>query len=205
MSDHDENQAGDAQVAAAIAALRQSAAQGNAEAQFRLGVLYGNGDGVDIDHDKAVEWFSQAARQGHENALITLAWMYANGTGVEVDENRARELYLLAADHGSAKAQYVVATMYRFAQYGVEKDVAKALHYYTRSANQGFATAQFALGKLLVEGKLVEGDDITALQWLTLAHANGSKRAEEYIKELLQRMSPQAVEQARAAVLQEEG
>jgi TPR repeat protein len=205
MSDQKENQVADADVAAAVAALHQSANQGNAEAQFRLGVLYGNGDGVDIDHDKAVEWFSQAARQGHENALITLAWMYANGTGVEADEKRARELYLLAADHGSAKAQYVVATMYRFAQYGVAKDVTKALHYYTRSANQGFATAQFALGKLLVEGKLVEGDDVTALQWLTLAHANGSKRAEAYIKELLQRMSPQEVERARAAVLQEEG
>jgi len=203
MSDQDKSQAADADVATAIGALRRSAEQGNAEAQFRLGVIYGNGDGVDIDHDAAIEWFNQAARQGHENALITLAWMYANGAGIEVDEDRARELYLLAADHGSAKAQYVVATMYRFAQYGVAKDVEKALHYYTQAANQGFATAQFALGKLLVEGKLVAADDVTALQWLTLAHANGSKRAEDYIKELLQRMSPQAVERARAAVLRE--
>ena len=193
---------GSADVAKAIEALRQSAEKGNAEAQFRLGVIYGNGDeGIGIDQQKAMSWFKQAARQGHENALITMAWMYANGSGVETDEPRARELYLLAADHGSAKAQYVVATMYRFAQYGAPKDLSKALHYYTESANRGFATAQFALGKLLVEGKLVEKDTITALQWLTLADANGSKRAGDYIKELLQHMSPQEVERARAATL----
>ena len=55
---------------------------------------------------------------------------------------------------------------------------------------------------LLVEGKMVEQDKVTALQWLTLAHANGSKRAEDYIKELLQQMSPEEIAQARAAVLQ---
>jgi TPR repeat protein len=195
-----------ADVAKAVAALRKSAEEGNAEAQFRLGVIYGNGDeGVEIDHQKAMAWFSQAARQGHENALITMAWMYANGAGVDMDEDKARELYLMAADHGSAKAQYVVATMFRFAQFGAEKDLARALHYYTESANQGFATAQFALGKMLVEGKLVEKDMNTALQWLTLAHANGSKRAEGYIQELLQQMSPEEVERARAAVLQGHG
>jgi len=181
----------------AIQKLHESADAGNAEAQFRLGVIYGNGDGVPLDLDKALEFFNQSAKQGHESAVITLAWMYANGSGVDVDERKSRELYLLAADHGSSKAQYVVATMYRFAQYGVEKDAAKAVHYYTLAANQGFATAQFALGKMLVEGKMVEKDEMTALQWLSLAHANGSKRAEEYITHLLQRMSPEQLEQAR--------
>lgn len=181
--------------------LQQAAEQGNAEAQFRLGVMHGNGDEVPLDYDKALAWFNQAARQGHENALITLAWMYANGTGVDADESRARELYLLAADHGSAKAQYVVGTMYRFAQYGAEKDMAKSVDYYTRAANSGFATAQFALGKLLMEGKSVEKDDVTALQWLMLADQNGSKRAEEYIKHILGQMTPEQIEQARSSML----
>jgi len=202
MSDQ-QSKSSSADLAKAMAALRQAAEGGNAEAQFRMGVAYGNGDdGVELDQQRAMSWFTQAARQGHENALITMAWMYANGAGVEVDEDRARELYLMAADHGSAKAQYVVATMYRFAQFGAEKDMAQSLRYYTQSADQGFATAQFALGKMLVEGKLVEKDTSTALQWLSLAQVNGSKRAEDYIRDLLQRMSPAEVEQARAAVLQ---
>jgi TPR repeat protein len=181
----------------AEAALRKAADAGNPEAQFRLGVMFGNGDGVALDHVQALHWFEQAARQGHENALITLAWMYANGTGVDVDEDRARELYLQAARAGSAKAQYVVATMYRFAQYGAEKDIEAAVNWYLKAADQGMPTAQFALGKMLMEGKGVMQDDAAALQWLSLAHVNGSKRAEDYVKHLIKRMDPAVVQSIR--------
>ncbi|MCB1925370.1 MAG: sel1 repeat family protein [Gammaproteobacteria bacterium] len=181
----------------AEAAVRNAAKAGNAEAQFRLGVMYGNGDGVGLDYQQALHWFDQAAAQGHQNALITLAWMYANGAGVEADEVRARTLYLQAAEGGSAKAQYVVGTLYRFAQYGLDKDIGRAVEWYLKSANQGFATAQFALGKLLMEGKHVVRDDAAALQWLSLAHVNGSKRAEDYVKHLLKRMDPAEVQRIR--------
>lgn len=181
----------------AEAAVRKAAKAGNAEAQFRLGVMYGNGDGVGLDYQQALAWFEKAAAQGHENALITLAWMYANGTGVDADEDRAREFYLEAAGSGSAKAQYVVGTMYRFAQYGVEKDVEKAVQWYLKAADQGMATAQFALGRMLMEGKGVVRDDPAALQWLSLAHVNGSKRAEDYVKHLIQRMDPAEVQAVR--------
>jgi hypothetical protein len=181
----------------AEAAVRKAAKAGNAEAQFRLGVMYGNGDGVGLDYEQARSWFEKAIVQGHESATITLAWMYANGTGVEVDEQRARELYLEAARKGSAKAQYVVATMYRFAQYGLKKDMEAAVQWYVKAADQGMPTAQFALGKLLMEGKGVMQDDAAALQWLSLAHVNGSKRAEDYIKHLIKRMDPAEVQLIR--------
>lgn len=177
----------------AEAAVRRAAKAGNPEAQFRLGVMYGNGDGVGLDYAQALEWFEKAARQGHTNSLITMAWMFANGAGVDTDEDRARTLYLRAAKLGSAKAQYVVGTMYRFAQYGLERDVAAAVDWYLKAANQGMATAQFALGKMLMEGKGVMQDDAAALQWLSLAHVNGSKRAEDYVKHLIKRMDPTEV------------
>jgi len=186
--------------AAALEKLRQAAESGDAEAQYRLGMLYGNGEGVALDHVQAERWFSLAARQGHEDALLNLAWLYANGAGVETDEARARELYLMAAEHGSGKAQYIVATMYRYAQYGAERDTAKALYYYQLAAEKGIAAAQFALAKLLMEGELVDRDDVVALQWLTLAQANGSKRAEEYLPHLIQRMTPEQLAQARVAM-----
>ncbi len=181
----------------AEAAIRKAAEAGNPEAQFRLGVMYGNGDGVPLDHGQARAWFEKAVAQGHENALITLAWMYANGTGVDMDEVCACELYLEAARRGSAKAQYVVATMYRFAQYGLEKDMAEAVRWYLSAADQGMPTAQLALGKLLMEGKGVVQDDAAALQWLSLAHVNGSKRAEDYVKQLIRRMDPAEVQAVR--------
>ena len=126
-----------------------------------------------------------------------MAWMYASGADVEADEDRARELYMRAARLGSAKAQYVVGTMYRFAQYGVKKDMAAAVDWYLKAANQDMATAQFALGKMLMEGKGVMQDDAAALQWLSLAHVNGSKRAEDYVKHLIRRMDPAEVQAVR--------
>ncbi len=188
--------------AQALEALRAAAEAGDAEAQYRLGMLYGNGEGVPLDHTRAEHWFTQSARQGHETALLTLAWMYASGAGVEMDDDRARELYLLAADKGSAKAQYVAATMYRFGQHGVEPDMLRAIHYYQLAAQRGEPSAQFALGKLLMEGKHVENDDVLALQWLTLAQAGGNKRAEEYVRHLVQRMQPEQLQRARAMMLE---
>lgn len=197
MSDKDQTVTFNPDQLRAEAAVRRAAKAGNAEAQFRLGVMYGNGDGVGLDYDQARHWFEKAAAQGHENALITLAWMYANGAGVGIDEDRAREFYLKAAEHGSAKAQYVVGTMFRFAQYGVKKDMTKAVDWYLKAANQGMSTAQFALGRMLMEGKGVMRDDAAALQWLSLAHVNGSKRAEDYVKHLIKRMDPDEVQAIR--------
>lgn len=189
----------------AEAAVRRAAKAGNPEAQFRLGVMFGNGDGVGLDYVQALEWFEKAAEQGHANSLITMAWMFANGAGVDTDEERARMLYMRAARLGSAKAQYVVGTMYRFAQYGVDKDIAAAVDWYLKAANQGMATAQFALGKMLMEGKHVDKDLIRAFQWLSLAIANGSKRAGKAMEDLVKQMTPDQFNRARAEMLSAAG
>lgn len=185
----------------AVAALESAAAAGNADAQFRLGVMYANGDEVPLDYSRAAELIRQAAGQGLVDAQSTLAWLYANGYGVAQSDEGAREWYLKAANQGSARDQYVVGTMYRFAQFGAERDGDAALHWFRFSAEQGFAPAQFALGKMLMEGKLVAEDRVAAFQWLSLAHVNGSKRAEGAVRELLQRMPAEEVLRAKAEML----
>jgi len=44
----------------------QAAAQGNAAAQFNLGVLYKKGQGVPQNNATARKWFEKAAAQGYE-------------------------------------------------------------------------------------------------------------------------------------------
>ncbi|WP_315496945.1 tetratricopeptide repeat protein, partial [Haemophilus parahaemolyticus] len=44
------------------------AEQGDAAAQFNLGVMYGNGRGVKQDYFEAVKWYRQAAEQGQAKA-----------------------------------------------------------------------------------------------------------------------------------------
>lgn len=189
------------EVMRAVAALERAAAAGNAEAQFRLGIMYANGDEVPLDYARAAELIREAAGQGLADAQSMLAWLYANGYGVVQSDEAAREWYLKAAKQGSPKDQYLVGTMYRFAQFGADRDGEAVLDWYRLSAEQGFAPAQFALGKLLMEGKQVAEDRVAAFQWLSLAHANGSKHAERAVRELLQRMTPAEVLRAKAEML----
>ena len=43
--------------------------QGYSQAQSGMGILYGKGDGVPLDHAKSVEWDLKAAEQGFPQAL----------------------------------------------------------------------------------------------------------------------------------------
>ena len=45
-----------------------AAKQGNADAQYGLGLCYKNGSGVDKDLSEAFKWYSKAAKQGHAGA-----------------------------------------------------------------------------------------------------------------------------------------
>ena len=54
--------------AAALNEWRPLAGQGDAEAQFRLGVMYFNGRGVALDIAEALKWLWKAADQGHARA-----------------------------------------------------------------------------------------------------------------------------------------
>ncbi len=58
------------------------ARQGDAGAQFNLGIMYANGRGVPQNDAEAVKWYRLAADQGDAGAQSNLGIMYANGRGV---------------------------------------------------------------------------------------------------------------------------
>lgn len=59
----------------ALRALAPLAEQGNVPAQYALGAIYANGDGLGVDYQKAAHWFEQAARRGHVEAQRQLVFM----------------------------------------------------------------------------------------------------------------------------------
>ncbi|PAX24878.1 hypothetical protein CKX34_01650, partial [Neisseria gonorrhoeae] len=63
----------------------QAAEQGNAAAQFNLGVMYENGQGVRQDYVQAVQWYRKASEQGDAQAQYNLGLMYYDGRGVRQD------------------------------------------------------------------------------------------------------------------------
>ena len=75
---------------------RVSAEEGGAAAQFRLGVHYATGRGVDRDVAEAVRWYRRAADQGCAKAQYTLGVMYRNGEAIEQDPIVAYMWFTLA-------------------------------------------------------------------------------------------------------------
>ena len=177
----------------ALPVLEREAAAGSAEAQFALGSLYANGQGVDLNYRRAAELIRSAADQGIAQAQMVLAWLYTAGYGVEADEDEARRLYLAAAEGGDPEAQLAVAVMYQFGRHGTEKDPKEMLRWYQAAAEQDHARAQFALGKLMAEGKLVAEDTEGAFMWLTLAIMNGSEPAKQELAMLTGRLKSEEV------------
>ena len=76
------------------------AKQGNADAQFNLGAMYHEGQGVIQDYKTAVKWYTLAAEQGDFRAQFNLGLMYAKGEGVIKDKVYAHMWWNIAASNG---------------------------------------------------------------------------------------------------------
>ncbi|MBO5854017.1 MAG: PEGA domain-containing protein, partial [Bacteroidales bacterium] len=68
------------------------------EEQFVLGKNYFDGNGVDNDYEKALEYFNAAAELGHVEACVYIADCYHHGHGVEENHDLAIEWYSKAAE-----------------------------------------------------------------------------------------------------------
>jgi len=91
--------------AAAFRLMRPLAEQGDASAQFNLGIMYSEGKGVTQDYAEAVKWYRRAAEQGNAPAQSNLGIMYSEGKGVTHDHIQAHMWFNLAAARGEEKAR----------------------------------------------------------------------------------------------------
>jgi hypothetical protein len=77
--------------------LQTQAAQGSAEAQYYLGMIYANGRGVPQDYAAARGWYEKAAAQGYAMAQYNLGTLYFYGQGVPQNDVKTYMLWSLAA------------------------------------------------------------------------------------------------------------
>ena len=68
-----------AKISLGIDDLILSAESGDAASQYQLGRLYDEGDGIDENNEKAVEWYRKSAEQGYAKAQGYLSEMYFIG------------------------------------------------------------------------------------------------------------------------------
>jgi uncharacterized protein len=168
----------------AVTALEYAAEQGVPDAQWKLGRMYADGDGVDKNKLRSFEYYKRLTSSHADDppgtvqarfvasAFVGLAHFYLDGipdTAVKADPNRARELYQYAASYfGDADAQYYLGRLY-LAGKGAPRDPMQAARWFRLAANKGQPSAQAMLGSMLVKGDAVVRQAAVGLFWLTLA------------------------------------
>ena len=170
-----------------VTALEYAADQGHAAAQWKLGRMYAEGDGVPRDALRAFQYFSSVANSHADdspntpesryvaNAFVALGQYYLGGipnTTVRPDPVRAREMFSYAASYfGDSDAQYHLARLYLDGK-GAPHDPRQAVRWLGLAANKGQYQAQALLGQILFKGEHVPRQAARGLMWLTLARDN---------------------------------
>ena len=112
------------------------AEQGNADAQYLLGLLYQGGIGVPQDDKTASKWFTLSAEQGNAHAQTEIGKMYNNGTGVPQDYKTALKWFILGSEQGNTMAQINLGSMYEYGM-AIHQDYVKAHMWYNIGASSG--------------------------------------------------------------------
>ena len=79
-----------------LEAIRRSADEGYAFAQYMLGGMYESGSRVPQDYIEAAKWYRRSAEQGDPYGQSSLGFMYARGQGVPRDFVQAHKWLNLA-------------------------------------------------------------------------------------------------------------
>ena len=167
-----------------IEALKRAAEQGNAGAQYKLGICYDEGRGVAQSYTEAVKWYKravdaykQAAMQGDADAQKGLGVCYDAGRGVEQSYTEAVKWYKMAAEQGNAEAQYNLGYYFEIGR-GVSQSSIEAVKWYRLSAEQGNAAAQCNLGWCYANGRGVSQSSMEAVKWYRLSAEQGNVAAQ---------------------------
>ncbi len=120
----------------ALRIFRLAAEQRDYKAQYNLGVMYRDGQGVLQDDKEAVNLFRMSAEQGFSRAQYNLGWIYYNGQGVPQDYREAVKWYRMGAEQEYQDAQLNLGFMYLTGA-GVRQDKVYAHMWWSIAASNG--------------------------------------------------------------------
>ena len=199
-----------------LTSLQYAAEGGHPIAQWKLGRMYADGNGVAQDDLRAFEYFNRIANAHAEdspsapqaaivaNAFVALGRYYLNGipnSKIKSDPERAREMFSYAASYfGNADAQYDLARLYLRGS-GSPDDLRYGARWLALAAQKGQHQAQALLGEMLFNGDQLPRQAARGLMWLTLARDSAASD-ETWIKDSYNKAVAKASDDDRAMALQ---
>ena len=167
----------------ALTELEYAAEQGVPGAIWKLGRMYADGDGVNMNKARAYDYFRRLTTMHGDdsagtpnarylaNAFVALGLYHLDGISgtLKADPNVAREMFRYAAAYyADPEAQYHLGRLYLLGK-GAPKDAIQAARWLRLSANKGDHRAQALLGGMLFKGEEVSRQAALGLFWLIVA------------------------------------
>jgi TPR repeat protein len=160
------------------------AEKGFHHAQYCLGLMYENGQGVPQDKKEAVNWLLKSAEQKNLLAQSLIRGGY-------------QKLHKQAAEQGDSYAQRFLGASF-YLGLGVTQDYAEAAKWYKKAAEQGDSSAQNILGAMYEMGKGIPKDYVEAYKWFSISGESGNGYGQLYRKKIEKRkMTPDQIAEAQ--------
>jgi hypothetical protein len=178
--------------------FKKAAEQGDAEAQFGLGVMYANGNGTPQNYAMAVRWFLKSAAQGNTAPNFYLGLLYENGMGVTRNYAEAVKWYAKAAG-----VPELVGLKFDLAT-GGGKEIrppegnAQVIRDFSMSPDLAQSDAAYNLGMMSLNGHGVPINPVEAYKWFVVADAHGNHMAGYNMRILARSMSQKQIFDALA-------
>jgi len=165
---------------AAIREWQASADEGNACAQYNVGIQYETGELIVQNYVEAARWFEKAAKQGLAGAQFNLGNYRKLGQGVVQSEVEATRWYKKAAAQGHLEAQNSLGFQYQDGL-GVAQSYEEAVRWYRKAADQGHPMAQCNMGVMYELGNGVPRSDENATRYFKKAADQGLAVGQFYL------------------------
>ncbi|NDA46818.1 MAG: sel1 repeat family protein, partial [Alphaproteobacteria bacterium] len=179
------------EIESSLEALKYAADGGQPVAQWKLGRMYADGDGVGRDDIQAYHYFFRIVEAYDEdeitareipfvaNAFVAVGVYSLQGipnSTIKRDTNRAFEMFQYAAmNFGDPAAQFNLARMYLDGE-GLHKDPMQAIKWLSAAVEKSHMQSQALLGKLLFNGhEGIAPQRARGLMLLTLARDAASR------------------------------
>lgn len=179
----------------------REAQEGNAFAQYHVGMVYGTGKGGTLSGDKPVErnpaesvrWLQKASDGGNGRASLSLAlYHYYRMPGIRKDFTNYRTAYALfekALARGETDAYYWIG-LCKLKGRGTDQDVAGAVDCFRKGAEEPNETAKFCMAE--IGGCYLYGYGVglrrsysESRRWYQRAAENGDLAAKDFLVETL--------------------
>lgn len=165
--------------AAVWQAVHDKAEQGDAQAQFALGLSYSTGSGLPEDQTRAAQWYLRAADQEHPLAQYNLGLMLVAGTGVPADRAAAMDWIRRAAVAGDASAQFYLGNHCHRASFDRTSTTQPALRiesyqWFRLAAAQSYRDSELHAERLTLN---MSREEVTAAEEGLIRHSKATSNA----------------------------